>query len=497
MNDPAEDQPSAPAVRETHISTVFFTADRAYKLLKPVRTSFLDHSTTAQRLQAADEEVRLNRRLAPDVYLGTADVVEEGELVDRMIVMRRLPAHQRLVARLGRAAVDDDLRAIARTVAAFHAAQIPAPDAPEIAGAEAVAANWADNFGDLALVRGSVLADDAFDRARHLVERYIEHRSDLFEARIAGGFVRDGHGDLTAEDIFCTERGPRILDCLAFDRRLRVADVLADVAFLAMDIERLDQWSTARRFLDWYTEFTNEHHPSSLADHYVAYRAHVRAKVASIRHRQGDPDAAALVNEYHRLCLRHLERGQVRLVLVGGTPGSGKTTLAQALSGPLSAMTLTTDELRKDLAGRGHLDRAFDRPDEGLYHPDMTARTYAELLRRAGTLLRLGQSVILDASWSKDSLRHDARSLARRSGAELTELRCVLDPAEAARRVAQRLARADDPSDARPELLDELAADFEPWPTATEIDTGGSVPSMVTTAMGLFNAPDPVPSPPG
>ncbi len=474
------------AVAETHISTVFFAGDRAYKLLKPVRTTFLDQSTTARRLEAVDNELILNRRLAPDVYLGTADVVEEGRVVDRLLVMRRLPDNLRLarVAAEGRTQeLERALRLVARRIAAFHSAQEPAPDAEAIAGPDAVAANWADNFAVLDPGRGSPIETEAHESVRHLAERFVAHRRALFERRITDGFVRDGHGDLTAQDIFCLDDGPRILDCLAFDRRLRVADVLADVAFLAMDLERLAGTRPAAAFLGWYAQFSNEHHPPALLHHYLAYRAHVRAKVAAIRHGQGDPESAALARRYHDLCHRHLTRGVVRLILVGGTPGTGKTTLSAALAEALSAATVGTDELRKDLAGRGHLEHATDPPDQGLYRPEMSRRTYDELLRRAGLLLARGESVILDASWAREADRARARRLAHDQGATVDEFRCVLDADASKARIAARLEAGTDASDARPDLVDELRRRFEPWPAAVEVDTARPMGDVVAGAL--------------
>lgn len=475
----------APEVSETHISTLFFTGDRAYKLLKPLRTSFLDHSTVERRLQAVDDEIELNRRMAPDVYLGSADVVEHGELVDRMLVMRRLPGDRRLTNLIeGNADVGDCVRAIARKVAVFHAAEQPATDAADAAGLDAIARNWHDNFADLTPLRDEVIPGDEFDHARELVDRYLAHRDPLFRARQAGGFVRDGHGDLTAQDIFCLDDGPRILDCLAFDRRLRVGDVLLDVAFLAMDLDRLAGPDTARSFLDWYGEFSNERHPSSLAHHYVAYRASVRAKVAAIRHGQGDPTAAERVLTYHQQCLRHLERGAVMLTIVGGLPGTGKSTLAQSLADPLEAMVLCTDDLRKDLAGRGHLDREMSPVGTGIYGAEHTERTYGELLDRARTLLERGESVILDASWNRSAYREKARLLAAETAADFVELECALDAETARDRIVARLERGTDSSDARPELLEQLRRQHEPWHSATRVNTTAD-PEAVTA--GVLN----------
>ncbi|MFT7598042.1 MAG: aminoglycoside phosphotransferase family enzyme/predicted kinase [Acidimicrobiales bacterium] len=461
----------SPSVAETHISTVFFSADRAYKLLKPLKTSFLDHETVASRLRAVDEELALNRRLAPDVYLGTADVIEGGEIVDRFLVMRRLPASRRITALVGTDEFPACVRSVARAIAVFHGRQQPAPDARELASRDAVRKNWYDNFTDIEPIIGKVIPVEDADRVKHLVDRFLDHREELFEQRIAMGNVCEGHGDLTAEDVFCLAEGPRILDCLAFDRRLRVADVLLDVAFLAMDLDRLAGASAAHDFIAAYCEFSNEHHPPSLAHHYVAYRANVRAKVAAIRYGQGDESQSEVARVYHDLCLRHLERAALTAVLVGGTPGTGKSTLAQGLSASLGSMVLTTDELRKDLAGRGHLEHQFSATDEGIYREEMTEQTYAELVNRAATLLDRAESVVLDASWNRAKHRQLAREMAESKGAEIIEIECRLDPATAKDRIARRLAQGNDPSDARPELVDELRERFEEWPAATPINT--------------------------
>ncbi len=472
-----------PRVVETHISTVFFVGDRAYKVLKPLRTSFLDFSTTERRLEAATTELELNRRMAPNVYLGHADVVEHGEVVDRMIVMQRLPDDRRLSTMVTHDDVDDCVRSIARTVAAFHAAQQPILDAEAIAGRPGLMRNWNDNFAELDLVVGDVLQPAELVRAQTLVRRFLDHREPLLRRRMADGLVRDGHGDLTAADIFCLDDGPEILDCLAFDPSLRIADVLLDVAFLVMDLDRLAGSRLSSAFLRWYCEFSNEHHPAALAHHYVAYRANVRAKVEAIRYRQGDLSAAAAVRAYHHLSLSHLERAQLTITLVGGTPGTGKSTLARGLSEAFGSMVLTTDELRKDLAGRPHLEHQMADADEGIYNPTMSEATYRTLLDRAGALLDRAESVVLDASWNRAEYRRAARELAAAKGADIMEIECVLDAEIAKERIAARLAEGTDPSDARPELVDELRTRHESWPEAIAIDTQSSPGSVLESVL--------------
>ena len=180
------------------------------------------------------------------------------------------------------------------------------------------------------------------DQIGALAEGYLAGREPLWRERLAAGAACDGHGDLQAADIFWLEDGPRILDCIEFDDRYRFADVVADLAFLAMDLERLGAPDAARELVDEYAAASAEPVPPSLLDHYIGYRALVRAKVAAIRAvQEADPIAAAADRRRARdlveLCLTHLRRAQVLLVVVGGAPGTGKTTLARDLEARLDA----------------------------------------------------------------------------------------------------------------------------------------------------------------
>lgn len=474
----------APRIVETHISTLFFAEHRVYKLAKRIDLPFLHAIEIADRLRLAERELELNRRFAPDVYLGHADVWEDGRLVDRMIVMKRLADARRLSTLLGGPEAERCLHDIARRIAAVHESEVPVVvDPPSFA--DLVERNWSDNFETLEAFTGSIIDPQCFARARVLAERYLAQCRGLFEHRAAGGFVRDGHGDLTADDIYCLEDGPRILDCLAFDDDLRIGDVLSDIAFLVMDVERHAGPTLGAELMRWYHEFTNEQHPSSLAHHYVAYRAHVRAKVACLRSEQGDSNSTELARHYHALALGHLERARLRVIMVGGGPGVGKTLLSSRLADHFGYIRLATDEIRHDVAQIPHGQHAFSAPDSGAYATDVIDATYEEMAREVGELLRGGHGVVLDASWSSERHRASICELATDVEVEVVEIECVLDDDTARERIERRLADPDDPSDATPELVDVLRGRREPWPRARLLSTAPGIGDVVSAAIDI------------
>ncbi|GAA0249415.1 AAA family ATPase [Actinomadura nitritigenes] len=478
------DQMNGAAVSETHSGVVFFVGDRAYKLKKPLDLGFLDFSTRERREHACHEEIRLNRRFAPDVYLGVCDVRgPDGDLCDHLVTMRRMPPDRRLSTLVeAREPVEGPLRDTARILAAWHA---EAPRGPRISAQEtrdAVRSRWDDGFELVRSLPGHVIAGSAATEIERLAISFLAGRDPLFNARIAEGRVVDGHGDLLATDIFCLDDGPRILDCLEFDERLRWLDGLDDASFLAMDLEHLGAPDLAERFIGWYTEFAADPAPASLRHHYVAYRAFVRAKVACLRHAQGDGHAAAEARGYADVALRHLRAGKVDLVLVGGLPGTGKSSLAGALADRLGCTLLSSDRVRKELAGLSPETPAATPYGTGIYTPEWSRRTYRELAERAARLLQLGETVILDASWTDKAERDLIASVAHREHADLVAFRCDAPEALAAERMRRRTHGA---SDADSAVALAMSAEAAPWPEAATIDTSGTVSAALERALPI------------
>lgn len=477
---------------ETHSAAVIFFGEHAYKVKKPLDLGFLDFRDRAVREATCHREVELNRRLSPDVYLGVADVHDPaGRVMDHLVVMRRMPAERRLstlvqdpdAARREGVDIDDQIWRLAHLVAGFHARAERGPDIDATAAPDALAGRWRMNTEGLERLVDRFVDGERVAAVLALAERYLAGRHPLIDRRIADGRACDGHGDLLADDVFCLDDGPRVLDCLEFDDRLRYEDALADVAFLAMDLERLGRPDLARRFLDAYARHADDRWPASLEHHHIAYRFQVRALVTAIRAEQGKEGAADEAARLLAAAHDHLRAGRVRLVLVGGLPGTGKSTLAAGLGDALRATVLRSDEVRKELAGIPGHQPAPAGVGEGIYTPEATARTYEELLRRAEVALGLGELVVVDASWTDAAWRDEARRVAKATHADLVELRCEVPAAVAAARMEARRAAGGDPSDATPEVAEALAAAAAPWPTAATIDTSGEPAESLEAAL--------------
>jgi aminoglycoside phosphotransferase family enzyme/predicted kinase len=482
-----QDRPGVEVV-ETHVSSVLFDGDLVHKRKKPVHLAFIDLTTPEAREEMCHREVELNRRFSPDVYLDVEDIVDDaGRVMDHAVLMRRMPAERRLATLVRQHRdVSRCLRAVARAMAACHAQAATSDQISSVATSEALVDLWDRNLRELAPFIPQPLDPDIATRVGEHAHRYLQGRTALLAERIARGRIVDGHGDLLAEDIFCLDDGPRILDGLEFDDRLRWGDVLYDVAFLAMDLERLGRLDLALAFLDWYWEYSAETHPPSLEHHYIAYRALVRSKISCLR---GSADDDVEARAYLAQCQRHLLDARVQLVVIGGLPGTGKSTLAAALGDELGWPVLRSDETRKELAGidsRAHPPAGFG---QGLYTPAMTEATYDALIAHARPLLTHGVSVILDASFSKARWRDKAMQLATETRTDLTELRCLLPTDVAADRLGRRAAAGGDASDATPSVAAAMAHEFDHWPNAATVGMLPPIDDVLPSVLQQVGAP--------
>lgn len=455
--------PDGTSVRETLVSWLLFHDDVVIKGKKQAKFSFLDLSTVDRREAACQAEVSLNRRLAPDVYLGVGHILLPDGRTEPVVVMRRLPA-ERSLERLVRSSephLEVEIDELARILASFHASVPMADDPAAVAGADTLIELWSSTLDELDRFAGHRLPAGWLDGIRTMAVDYLTGRRLLLEERIARDRIRDGHGDLLPSDVFCLDDGPRVLDCLEFDARLRQGDVVSDVASLAMGLEGLGRIDLAQRLQDDYRRWSGDDWAESLWHHWVAYRAAVRAKVACLRAEQEchppGPDARMLVG----MSYRHLQAGRPRLVLVGGVPGSGKSTLARLLAVEGAWSLLSSDDIRPRGSGP-----AADR-----YSEESKDAVYAALLDGAARLLAEGRSVVLDATWSRQRWRARAAETAADARAELYPVLCTAPVALCEDRVRRRQRRSSGSSEATPAVVRRLTAEFAPWRGARRVDT--------------------------
>jgi aminoglycoside phosphotransferase family enzyme/predicted kinase len=471
ITDPLRELLHAPAaIRETHTGIVVLVGDRAYKVKKPVITDFLDFSTPERREQVCAREVVLNSRLARDSYLGVAHFDNLGQAApEPVIVMRRYPDSLRLstMAAAGEP-VERHIVRIAEALARFHdeASRSRAIDA--CAKVPEITRRWEENITELRRYLDTVLSTECLSEVARLATQFISGRSDLFEERIADRRIVDGHGDLLADDIFCLPEGPALLDCLEFDDQLRYVDCVDDAAFLAMDLEFVGREDLADEFTSHYLRLTGDPAPKSLWHFYIAYRAVVRAKVDCIRVDQGAAGAVADAQHHLDIALARLRAGTVRLILVGGGPGTGKTTLAHALAESLGAEVISTDEVRRGLRESGDIDGPEGMLNAGLYSTDNVQAVYDTVLRRASLALVRGRSVILDGTWRDPRQRQRARDVANEHHCPTVELACIVPLSDAMGRLS---ARPPSSSDATPHIAAAMGTDEHQYSGMHHVDT--------------------------
>jgi uncharacterized protein len=510
--DTYPNRPSGVELRETHISRAFLAGDYVYKIKKPVRFSFVDASTLERRRHLCEEEVRLNRRLAPDVYLGVVPIVvrqgrltldetdnKKGEIQEYAVKMRRLKEAgmlDRIVA--GHAASVKQIAAIAQRLAVFHHA---ADDAKGWTYGSA-AAVWRLVIGNFREVREecATLASEAeFGELEGFFHSFAETRWSLLNERALKGCVREGHGDLRCEHISLADGQVRIIDCVEFSEALRYVDVASDVAFLAMDLDRLGTFALADALIASYREACGDADLALMMPLYRAHRALVRAKVECLSGRAHESSsarkaaAAQSARDYLALALSYARESAVAMIVVCGMSGSGKSTVARRLADRVGFQVLRSDIVRKRLAGVAATHRLSTDYKAGAYTHEFTERTYSELLGEAAQLLGSGSGVIVDATFNVQARRAAARDVATRAGVPFLFVECAASEPEIIRRLSERERRGDDASDAGVATYMRQRGEFDPLDDVPDknhvrINTTGSLDSAIETVRQRLRA---------
>jgi len=481
---------------QTHISWVLLTGRFAYKIKRPVRYDFVDLRSAGHRAFLCREELRLNRRFAPELYLdvceitsskGEARIAGSGEVIEhavRMVQFARADELDRLLA-AGRIETSA-LEAFGRGLAGIHAGLPVVPADAPWGRAGQVRGILLENLAQCARASAPYGESQQLDALERTMCDRLERAMPRFELRRAAGRVRECHGDLHSGNVVM--QGGRLFafDCLEFSEAFRWIDVADEIAFLREDLGVLGFPAHAHAFLCGYLAQSGDYDACRVLDVYGAHRALVRAKVTALAlHAPASPAerhaALGRFEAYVGAARAALEPARPGLVLMQGLSGSGKTWLARRLAPVLGAVHLRSDVERKRLAGLPELARSDSPAGRGLYAPDASARTYEHLARCAEQVLEGGLTVIVDAAFGRREERARFSQLAGRLGASLHLVRCRAAPDVLKRRVRARLARAEDASEADLGTLEWQEAHAEPLADGEgldviEVDTTGDDP---------------------
>jgi aminoglycoside phosphotransferase family enzyme/predicted kinase len=465
---------SSMRVIETHISWILLTGDFAYKVKKPVDLGFLDFSTLAARRHACDEELRLNRRLAPDIYIDVVPIVGtpaspriagDGKPFEYAVRMRQFPDDAVLLEQLITGQLDaTDVTRLAETLAEFHATLPPAAVETEWATPARV---WTDIQDSLDQIAATANPDNLADAEQFCVAQF-ERWQDLIGERRAQGQVRECHGDLHLGNLVRLGQRLTAFDALEFDPVLRWTDVMNEVAFLAMDFQVRERDDLAFAFLNRYLMKTGDYGGLALVPLFLAYRGLVRAKVTALAPARDGEARARRVRALVGYAAKPL-RSEPVMIITCGLAGSGKTHLSAQLAMTLPAIHLRSDVERKRMFGLDELSRTSAEPDAGIYTAEASAATYQRLGDLAALVVTSGFSVIVDAACLRTDQRAALVRVAHKLDRPAVLLDCVAPRALLEERINRRAAAGRDASEADLHILQVQTERLEP-PQPAEAD---------------------------
>jgi aminoglycoside phosphotransferase family enzyme/predicted kinase len=459
---------------QTHVSYVLLAGEHVYKIKKPVDFGFLDFSTLGKRRYYCRQEVILNARLCPGTYLGVSQIRERvspsasgrsritvdgaGKVIEYAVRMRRLPDERMMDHLLESGDLTGQMvLALAERLAEFHDRSETSPRIAEY-GDWAIRHAWEENLRQWAEYIGDTISEEQDRVIRAYGEAFFAREAELLRQRVSNLRIRDCHGDLRS-DAVCFTDDICIYDCIEFNRRMRYTDVAGDVGFLAMDLDYRGHDGVAVDFVNAYVGASGDSDLHRVIDFYKCYRACVRGKVEGFRSRMPEVPprerrlAARAARRYFELACHYAQSlPPALLVITCGFTATGKSALARRLTELTGIDAISSDVVRKRLAGLAPSDHRFEPFQRGIYTREFTERTYAALLEEARERLHKGRSVILDASFLRRQHRRAAARLAAAEGAQFACLECRASDDAVRKRLDRRLREGADPSDARWEI---------------------------------------------
>ena len=462
---------------ETHISWVILTGDFAYKIKKPVDFGFLNFSTLEKRHSCCLNELRLNRRLAPAIYLavvsisGTADkpvITSSGEAIEYAVKMAQFPQSAQLDLMLAAGKLNaEQMDAIARMVANFHQNIKIAVDSMDYGNNDIIYQPAEENFSQIREHLNITLYASTLAVLQSWSKSTFENLKFIFEQRKRDGFVRECHGDMHLRNLVWLDTGPTAFDCIEFNSHLRWIDVISEVAFLVMDLQDRQQHQLANRFLNCYLEVSGDYAGLSILPFYLCYRALVRAKVDALRLEQknitqeGRQQILTEFESYLQLATTYTDDSTPKLIIMRGLSASGKSTISQQLVDAIAMIRIRSDVERKRLFSilLNSNEKVANKINAGIYSRQASQKIYEKLLQLTSRVIDSGYSVIVDATFLNYEQREPFQQLAER----LNITYIILEITAPEKILRQRIVkRGNDVSDADLAVLEHQISNWQP-----------------------------------
>ena len=472
------------SIIQTHISYVVLTGKYVYKIKKPVNFSFLDFSTIEKRKHFCEEELRLNRRLCPEIYLDVVPLTRKnddveingsGEVIDYAVKMKEFPQESIFNRLLEKNKIDEKtIDNIVDILVNFYKSSKSSVEINYFGTVEAIKHNTDENFEQTKDFINLTITKEIFDFIKNQTNDFLNVNKNIFDDRIKNGFIKDCHGDLHSGNIVLLDDKICIFDCIEFNQRFRYSDVASDIAFLSMDLDFLGQAYLSSYLIEKYVEKSKDENIFDVLNFYKCYRAYVRGKVIGFKLNDSNIDKLEkektinLARKYFDLAYFYSQlfsrknKKDVKPVLfiTTGLTGTGKTTVARKFAVDYNAKIISTDAVRKEFAGIDKYERHHDAYNAGLYCPKKMRQTYDKIFEKADVFLNNKKNVVLDATFKTEKLRDMARKISEKNNACFLILYCNC-PIEKVKEYLDARVKKKSVSDGRWEIYIKQKDSFE------------------------------------
>jgi len=470
---------------QTHISFIALTGKYAYKIKKQVNYGFLDFSTIEKRKYYCEEEMRLNRRLCPDIYLDVIPITKknsilelngDGEIVDYVLKMKEFPQQKIMTNLLKQGKINKEkIENICNILVKFYNSEGHSKEIDRYGALKAIKRNICENFEQTESMIDITIPKGTYENIKIMSNKFFKEKKDLFKKRIKHKYIKNCHGDLHSGNIVVLDEKIYIFDCIEFNNRFRYCDTASDIGFLAMDLDYMNYPYLSSHIIIKYIEKSKDIGILEMLNFYKSYRAYVRGKVIGFKLNDSNntnENKQDIINTtkkyfdlseyYAQLFSLEMNIKKPLIFIIGGLTGTGKSTLSLKISVDYNALLINTDIIRKELAGINMFERHHDEINTGLYAPEKIDQTYEKVIEKAAYFLKNGENVVLDATFQKKKYRDMARRIAKENNAILITVQCEC-PEDVVRKWLEKRKKTKTASDGRWEIYINQKTTFEPF----------------------------------